>query len=122
MRNLIKLEEAAMFVFGIFLLLPFNLPWWLVLILFFAPDLGAAGYLINPRFGAMTYNLLHHKAVAIALFFIGLASANAYFQIAGLLIFAHSSFDRVLGFGLKFPDSFNNTHLGAIGKAAQQTK
>jgi hypothetical protein len=122
MQNLLKLEETAMFVFGIFFLLPFNLSWWILVILLFMPDLGALGYLANPRFGALTYNLLHHKAVAIALYFIGLGSANDFFQIAGLLIFTHSSLDRVLGFGLKYSDSFSNTHLGVIGKAAKQGK
>lgn len=116
MSNLLKLEEAAMFAFGVFLLANYSLPWWLLLILFFSPDSGAIGYLAGTRFGAITYNLLHHKAVALGLFSIGLFSTNEYFQIAGLIIFAHSSFDRVLGFGLKYPDSFANTHLGAIGK------
>lgn len=119
MRNLLKLEEAAMFLFGFILLLHFALPWWLLLILFFAPDLGATGYLAGPRFGALTYNVLHHKAVALGLLFIGVFSANDYFQIAGLIIFAHSSFDRVLGFGLKYPDSFQNTHLGLMGTLTQ---
>jgi hypothetical protein len=119
MRNFLKLEEAAMFIFGFVLLLHFALPWWLLLILFFTPDLGAIGYLTGPRFGAITYNALHHKAVALGLLLIGVMSANDFFQIAGLIIFAHSSFDRILGFGLKYPDSFSNTHLSQIGKAAQ---
>lgn len=121
MRSLLKLEEAAMFVFGAVLLLQFALPWWLLLILFFAPDLGAIGYLAGARLGSITYNFLHHKAVALALFSIGGFVANDVLQIAGLIIFAHSSFDRALGFGLKYPDSFNNTHLGLIGKAARQS-
>lgn len=118
MHNLLKLEEAAMFIFGLVFLLHFSLPWWLLIILFFTPDIGAIGYLAGPRFGAITYNVLHHKAVALCLLLIGVITTNEYFQIAGLLIFAHSSFDRVLGFGLKYPDSFNNTHLRPIGKAA----
>lgn len=119
MRNLLKIEEAAMFAFGVYLLWGFALPWWLLLILLFTPDLGAVGYLAGPRFGALTYNVLHHKAVALALFIMGMVSANDFFQIAGMVIFSHSSFDRVLGFGLKYPDSFSNTHLGAIGEAAK---
>lgn len=117
MRNLLKLEEAAMFFFGLILLWNFAFPWWLFIVLLLSPDLGALGYLANPRFGAITYNVLHHKAVALALFFIGVVSMNQYFQIAGLIIFTHSSIDRVFGYGLKYPDSFSNTHLGPIGKA-----
>ncbi|MBV6397568.1 MAG: hypothetical protein HFACDABA_03182 [Anaerolineales bacterium] len=31
-------------------------------------------------------------------------------------LFGHSSFDRVLGYGLKHEDAFQNTHLGRIGR------
>ena len=31
-------------------------------------------------------------------------------------LFGHSSFDRVMGYGLKHEDSFQNTHLGGIGR------
>jgi hypothetical protein len=34
---------------------------------------GALGYLINPAVGGMTYNLLHHKAIAIGVTVIGFA-------------------------------------------------
>jgi len=35
----------------------------------------------------------------------------------GLLFMAHSCFDRALGYGLKYSDSFDHTHLGWIGKS-----
>ena len=31
-------------------------------------------------------------------------------------LYGHSSFDRVLGYGLKHEDAFQNTHLGRIGR------
>jgi hypothetical protein len=31
---------------------------------------------------------------------------------------AHIGFDRTLGYGLKYPSAFGDTHLGTIGKAA----
>jgi hypothetical protein len=37
-------------------------------------------------------------------------------EIAGIILFTHISFDRVLGYGLKYSDSFHNTHMGIIGK------
>jgi hypothetical protein len=30
----------------------------------------------------------------------------------GTLLFTHASFDRILGYGLKYFDSFKHTHLG----------
>jgi hypothetical protein len=114
MKNLIKLEELGLLVFSIFLLykLDMQLSWWLYIILFLSPDLGMIGYLFNTKIGAVTYNLFHHKAVAIALLLAGLVQHNNYLLFAGLILLAHSSFDRVLGYGLKYPDSFKHTNVG----------
>jgi hypothetical protein len=40
---------------------------------------------------------------------------------AGLLLVAHSSFDRMLGYGLKFSDDFKHTNLGWMGKVGDKT-
>src|SRR5687768_10045251 len=105
MKMQLKLEELAMAFAGIYLCtLTGIMPvWWLYFLLFFTPDIGMAGYLVNTRVGALTYNFLHHKGVAIAVWVIGFLSGNEYLQFAGLLMFAHSSFDRMLGYGLKYP-------------------
>jgi hypothetical protein len=104
-----------MFALSIFLFyqLPIS-PWW-YWGLFLAPDIGMLGYLINTQTGAMTYNLFHHKGLGVAIWIVGLGMANLELQFIGLLLFGHSSFDRALGYGLKYPDSFKNTHLGVIG-------
>lgn len=33
---------------------------------------------------------------------------------------AHSTFDRVLGYGLKYPDSFKHTSIGYIGNTPSE--
>jgi hypothetical protein len=117
MKYLLKLEEAAMFALSVYLLslLPVDFPWWLWVLLFFSPDIGMLGYLFNPATGAITYNLFHHKGIAVALWLYGLYSGDVNFQLLGLIFFGHSSFDRILGYGLKYSDDFKNTHLGRIG-------
>jgi hypothetical protein len=121
MKSILRLEEAAMFVLAIYLntLLPF--PGWYFWAWFLAPDAGFIGYALNPRVGAVTYNLLHHKGVAIALYIGGLYFSMPVLQLAGLVLFGHSSFDRMLGYGLKYSDSFHNTHLGSIGSRQGKT-
>ena len=89
---------------------------WTWVILFFTPDIGMLGYLVNSRFGAVTYNLFHHKGIAIAVLGLGILINNDNLIAAGILLFAHSFFDRIWGYGLKFPDSFKNTHLGSLEK------
>ena len=116
MKNIIKLEELAMLSLAIYLFTLLNIKWWLFAVFFLAPDLGMLGYLFNSRIGAFTYNLFHHKGIAIAVYLAGIFLSNEYFMFAGVILFAHSSFDRILGYGLKYSDNFKNTHLGVIGK------
>lgn len=116
MKNLLKLEELAMFGIAVYLFTFLDYPWWLFAIFFLAPDIGMAGYLINQKAGAFTYNILHHKGIAVAIYMIGIFLSQPLIMFAGLILFAHSSFDRILGYGLKYSDSFKNTHLGLIGK------
>ena len=114
MKNLIKLEELGVFAVSIFFLykLNINLSWWLYIILFFSPDIGMIGYLVNTKVGAFVYNIFHHKAVASILLILGVILTNDYVIFAGLLFLAHSSFDRILGFGLKYQDDFKHTNVG----------
>ena len=117
MKNLLKLEEPFMFALSIFFFTKLDFAWWWYPVLLFTPDFSMLGYLINPRIGAWTYNFVHHKALGISIFVVGLILANQPIQLAGLILFGHSSMDRVMGYGLKHTDSFQHTHLGVIGKS-----
>lgn len=115
MKVSIKLEELFMFLLGIFLFNQLDFPWWWFLALLLLPDIGMFGYLINSKTGAVVYNIFHHKGIAIVLYFAGVFIENEGIVLAGVIIFSHAALDRFLGYGLKYPDSFNNTHLGTIG-------
>ena len=111
MKTLLKSEEVLQFLGSIYLfsLLPFA--WWWFPALILLPDLGMVGYLINPAVGAVTYNVVHHKGLGFIIGLLGLTTGNQYLMLAGLILFAHSSMDRMLGYGLKYPDSFKHTSL-----------
>jgi hypothetical protein len=120
MKNLLKLEELFMFGVTIFLFSRLDYAWWWYPALLFTPDLSMLGYLGGTRLGALTYNFIHHKALGIGVYILGILSANPALQLAGLILFGHSSMDRILGYGLKYPDAFQHTHLGIIGQAQKQ--
>ena len=105
-----------MVMFSLIAYAQLELHWWIFFALFLSPDIGMFGYLINARIGAVTYNLFHHKGIAIALWSVGWVTNVVPIQVAGIILFSHSSFDRALGYGLKYADSFQHTHLGMIGK------
>ena len=116
MKNLLKLEELFMFALSIFLFTKLNFAWWWYPMLLFTPDLSMIGYLVSSQVGATMYNFVHHKGLGISIFVIGIILASQPLQLAGLILFGHSSMDRILGYGLKHSDSFQHTHLGMIGK------
>jgi hypothetical protein len=95
--------------------------WWVVLAAFLAFDLSMLGYVRSVALGATTYNAVHNYGfpalaglAALTLDQVSPATSTA----AGVLACAwafHVGVDRALGYGLKLPDSFRNTHLGRIG-------
>ena len=119
MQTMLKIEEFFLLILAFSLFLHLGAPAWLFFALLLAPDLGLLGYLFGPKAGAFTYNLLHHKGLAIALYFAGFHAHSDALQIAGIIMLAHSSMDRVFGYGLKYAESFHKTHLGIIGGKAQ---
>ncbi|WP_417248183.1 DUF4260 family protein [Celeribacter sp.] len=119
-----RIEGGLVFAaaLGLALFLGMEMPWWGALLVFFAPDLTFLAYLAGPRVGALAYNLAHLYPMGFFIMgftmFIGGASAIAV--SVGLLLIAHAGFDRALGYGLKSPEGFGQTHLGPIGKHAKE--
>ena len=115
MQRILKLEELAMFLGGIIAYSFLNFDWWWFLAFFFVPDIGMLGYLYGNKIGALFYNLWHHKGLAIVIGIAGVFLGNEILQLIGIILFSHSSFDRMLGFGLKYAKGFKFTNLGEIG-------
>src|ERR1041384_3373767 len=108
MKSLLKIEEAILFLLSLFLFHELHASWWLFISLFLIPDISMFGYLVNAKTGAIMYNIAHHKGIALGVYLTGLYFNISSLEFAGLLFFAHSSFDRILGYGLKYSDSFNH--------------
>ncbi|WP_031427424.1 DUF4260 domain-containing protein [Flavimarina sp. Hel_I_48] len=115
MKTLLKIEELGQFLLAMFLFSQLDLSWWWFFGLLFAPDIGMLGYLVNPKVGALAYTIFHHKALAIFLLLTGFYAGNLVLEMAGIILFAHASFDRIWGYGLKYEKGFKYTHLGEIG-------
>lgn len=119
MKTILRLEEAAMLLLTLFLFQqqsPYS--WWWFAGCFLLPDISMLAYLVNNRAGAYVYNLFHHKGVAIIIYLVGCYAMNDVLIFTGLILFGHSSFDRIQGYGLKYVSGFKDTHLGKIGKKA----
>lgn len=90
--------------------------WLLFAVLVLAPDLSMLGYLAGPRIGGFAYNLVHVLiGPALLAGLSWMVDGNIAMQIALVWAF-HIAVDRALGYGLKLPSSFRDTHLGRIGR------
>src|SRR5687767_13224187 len=112
MKSLLNLEYMGITALSVYVLLNINPSLFLLAFSFFIPDLFAVGYLVNSKVGSFTYNLAHHQGTAALLVITGHLLGITPVLYAGIVIFAHSSFDSILGYGLKYPDGFRSTHLG----------
>lgn len=122
MKQLIQLEELALFGLGIYLFNLLGFAWWWFPVLILAPDVSFLGYAAGNRIGAWVYNLFHHRGIAVIVYLLGIYIANTYIQLAGVILFSHSSMDRMFGYGLKYESGFKFTHLGEIGKKGLDNK
>lgn len=111
---LLRLEGATVAVASIALYVDGDHAWWLFVALILAPDLSALGYLAGTTIGSVSYNVAHTYVGPIALGVIGLL-ADADVAIAIALIWAtHIGVDRLLGYGLKYPTRFKDTHMQRV--------
>lgn len=113
---ILRAEWLAIFVAGVVSYLAMGGHPLFLLPLLLAPDLSMVGYLAGPRLGALTYNLAHNLVVALAVLAIGWFVPLAPLALAGAILVAHVGMDRTLGYGLKLPTDFRDTHLGRIGR------
>ena len=113
---ILRAESVAIFIAGVvlFLQLNGNALWLLPLLL--APDASMVGYVGGPRLGAVTYNVVHNLVTALAAVAVGWFVPIAPLALAGAILLAHVGMDRSLGYGLKLPADFKDTHLGRIGR------
>jgi len=115
-RTWLRLEGVAALIAGIAIFgrLGGDWPWFVPAILLV--DVSMVGYLGGPRVGAIIYNLAHQWAVALVLLGAGLALNLPILALVGAVVVAHVGMDRALGYGLKLPTDFRDTHLGRIGR------
>jgi Domain of unknown function (DUF4260) len=112
-RLLLHLEGAAVLVLSLLCYHWSHGNWIQFAALFLVPDVSMVGYLAGARTGAATYNAVHTYVgpLLLACYAIGMAQHTTL--LLALVWIAHIGFDRMLGFGLKYPDSFKDTHLAA---------
>ena len=115
-RTWLRLEGLAAFAAGLAIFGATGGNWLFIIPLLLLPDVSAAGYLAGPRVGAFTYNAIHNWVPGLAVLGLGAWLASPAVVLAGSILVAHVGMDRAVGYGLKLPTSFHDTHLGRMGR------
>ena len=113
-RLLLRAEGLAILAGAAVLYVEGDYNWLLFAILFLAPDLSFAASAAGPRVGAAGYNLVHNLVLPIGLTTYGVLDNSRSATAVGLIWLAHIGIDRTLGYGLKYPTTFKDTHLQRV--------
>jgi hypothetical protein len=108
---LLRIEETCLLIAALLVYSHLHFSWLLFAALFLTPDLFMLGYLANPRAGSAIYNLGHAIFVPLALFAFAHVANHPHLEAIAIIWFSHIAFDRLLGYGLKYPAHFKDTHL-----------
>ena len=112
--TLLRVEGVALFALSVLLYWVNGGSWLLFGVLLLAPDLSMLGYLAGPKVGAAIYNAFHTYAMPAVVGALGMIFASPLMVAVALIWFAHIGMDRILGYGLKYPTSFKDTHLERV--------
>lgn len=112
-----RVEGGVLLVLSLLIYWKLAGPWLLYIVLILAPDLFMLGYLRGPRLGAALYNLGHTWLLPGAVAAVGIIGGISFAVDVALIWFGHIGLDRMMGYGLKLQTSFQDTHLGRIGRS-----
>lgn len=88
--------------------------WLAFLALLLAPDLAMIGYLAGPRAGSIAYNVAHTTTLPLLLLVGSWLAGQPLGLLAAAIWLTHIGLDRLIGYGLKYPSGFRDTHLDRV--------
>ena len=112
-----RLESGVLLVLSLVIYWKLAGPWLWYILLILAPDLFMLGYLGGTRLGAAVYNLGHTWLLPGVLAAVGIIGGASFAVDVAVIWIGHIGGDRLLGYGLKLPTGFQETHLGRIGRS-----
>ncbi len=111
MQAFLRLEGLAAAALSAVFFARTGASWWLFAALWLAPDLSLLAYLGGPKLGASIYNAIHSYVTPATLAVTALLLQSPALLPYALIWMNHIAIDRLLGFGLKYPEGFKFTHL-----------
>lgn len=114
LRKWIQFEYVVGFLMTFIIYIHLDFSILLFFLLLFLPDLSMLGYLVNSNIGAKFYNLAHHLSLPTVIITLSILLNSTTYLTLSIIWIAHIFLDRALGYGLKYQNSFRETHLQKI--------
>ena len=111
---LLRMEGGCVLSLSILYYQQIHASWILYFVLLLVPDLAMLGYLCGSRSGTISYNVIHTLIGPLLLVGFAIISKSPFLLPYALIWTSHIGVDRLLGFGLKYPTRFSDTHLQHI--------
>jgi Domain of unknown function (DUF4260) len=108
---LLRLEAVVVLLACIIVYATQHYSWVLFAVLFLAPDLVIFAYMAGVKVGAIAYNAVHTYITPAIVLVLGMTTNPRWLIPCAVIWSAHIAIDRALGFGLKYPTTFKDTHL-----------
>jgi hypothetical protein len=113
-RVLLHIEGAVLFILAAVVYFNLGYAWWLYLLLLLFPDLSMIGYLAGPSAGSLIYDLVHTTTIPLILGAVAWWLAWPVVLPVSLIWLSHIGMDRMVGYGLKYPEGFKSTHFERV--------
>lgn len=113
-RRLLNVEGFAVFLLSLYFYYILHGNWLMFMVLLFTPDIFMLGYLVKKSLGATVYNIGHTYVTSAIVLALGLVLQNNLVILGAIILIAHISMDRTIGYGLKYKTNFKNTHLQKV--------
>lgn len=88
--------------------------WWIFFLFLLIPDLSMLGYIVDNKIGSIIYNIFHSYILPLLLIIISVIIGQDAMLAIGIIWVAHIGMDRTIGYGLKYPSHFKDTHLQKV--------
>ncbi len=108
---LLRREGALLLFASVLAYQQFGWGWWWFFALVLVPDVFMVGYMLNVRVGAVIYNIGHTLIIPLIVGCVAVLVRAELVLPAVFIWTAHIGLDRMLGYGLKYPTYFQDTHL-----------
>jgi len=113
-KGLLHSEGLIFFIGSLYFYASIDASWLLFVLCLFLPDLFMLGYVVNNSIGALVYNIGHTYLLPLLFLILSVSLKLDLLLALSLIWIAHIGMDRTVGYGLKYPSQFKETHLQKV--------